>query len=343
MYILSEKQWKKIALVNLLEWPGRLFWWLTDKTIKKYINLWKKILFITNRKWFTSSKICRDCGYIPKCNYCSIPIAKYKNNDKFIYMCPICKRIYKDDWLCEKCWWSNIIESGIWTYKLQEIIKEHYWICPFVIENTDINSKNKILKIQNELKDINYVISTSIFSEKNINFQPDIIIFFNADTWLTIPDFNVWEKHFLFLYEFIKKYPTSNFILQTFNIEHYVYKYLLQLDLDGFWQKELEFRKQFLYPPYVDLVVIMYKTEVEENLYRKVSKLESELKYLIEKEKQDIQIFPTPQLIYKKFWKYHYNIVLKWHTIKPFFDKAVKILKIKEKGFQIDYMPVNII
>ena len=80
-----------------------------------------------------------------------------------------------------------------------------------------------------------------------------------------------------------------------------MYKYLLQLDLDGFWEKELEFRKQFLYPPYVDLAVIMYKTEVEERLYNKISKLEKELKYLIEKEKQDIQIFPTPQLVYKKF------------------------------------------
>jgi hypothetical protein len=45
----------------------------------------------------------------------------------------------------------------------------------------------------------------------------------------------------------------------------------------------------------------MYKTEIEDRLYTKISKLESELKYLIEKENVKIDIFPTPQLIYKKF------------------------------------------
>ena len=343
MYILSEKKWKKIALVNLLAWPSRLFWELTDKSIKKYISNWKKILFITNRKWFSSSNICKDCGYIPRCKHCSIPIAKYKNQNQFIHMCPICKRIYENTWICQKCWGTNIIESWIWTYKLQEILQEKYNIKSFIIENTDINSKNKILKTQKEIQNKQFIISTNIFSQYSKNFIPDLIIFFNADTWLSIPDFNVWEKHFLFLYEFIKKYPTSNFIIQTYDIEHYVYKYILQLDLDWFWEKELEYRKQFNYPPFSEIVVLKYKNEIEESLYRKMSKLESELKYLIEKENIDIEIYQTPQLVYKKFWKYNYNIIIKWKDIKPFFDQAIKRLRIKEKWFQIDWLPNNLI
>ena len=145
------------------------------------------------------------------------------------------------------------------------------------------------------------------------------------------------------MYEFIKKYPTSNFIIQTFNIEHYVYKYILQLDLNWFWKEELKYRKQFNYPPFSEIVVLKYKSEIEESLYKKISKLESELKYLIEKENINIEIYQTPQLVYKKFWKYNYNIILKWKDIKSFFDKAVKILKIKEKWFQIDWQPMNLI
>ena len=192
MYKLLEKEWKKIALVDLLSEQSRLFWDLTDKSLKKYIKNNKKILFITNRKWFSSSSICKDCGNIPKCEYCSIPIAKYKNKDQFISMCPICKRIYENTWVCQKCWSTNIVESWIWTYKLQEILQNTYNISPLIVENTNINSKNKILKIQNELKKQQFVISTSILSCYSKNFIPDLIIFFNADTWLSIPDFNVW-------------------------------------------------------------------------------------------------------------------------------------------------------
>jgi len=343
MYKLLEKNWKKIALVDLLTEPSKLFWVITEKTIQKYKKEWKKILFVTNRKWYASSSICEDCWYISKCNNCDIPIAKYKipSKNEFIYMCPICRRVYENTWTCEKCAWTHLKEQWIWTYKLQEILKEKFNIDCFVVENTDVNSLNKIKKINLELKSKQFVISTSILSCETSLFQPDIVIFPNADTGLLLPDFNVAEKHFLFLNEFFKKYKTSNFIIQTFNIDHYVYQNLL--DLEAFWKKELEYRKQLNYPPYTDLAVIMYKSEIEDRLYRKISKLESELKYLIEKEWQNIDIFPTPQLVYKKFWKYHYNIVLKWKNLKSFLDKAVVLLKLQQKWFQIDWLPVNII
>ncbi len=343
MYILSEKENKKIALVDLLTEQNKLFWDITQKTILKYKKEWKKILFITNRKWYTSSSLCLDCGNIPKCKNCDIPIAKYvvKDKNNFIHMCPICKTHYENFWTCTKCHGTNIKEYGIGTYKLKEYIKEFFNIDCKVIENTDVNSLNKIQKLN--LKNEQFIISTSILACETNNFKPDIVIFPNADIWLSLPDFNVAEKHFLFLYEFIKKYSTSNFIIQTFNRDHYVYKHILKLDLNGFWEQELEFRKMFSYPPYSELAVLMYKSEIEDRVYRKISKLESELKYLIEKENTNIEIFPTPQLVYKKFWKYHYNIVLKWNNLKSFLDKAVILLKIKEKWFQIDWLPVNVI
>lgn len=343
MYKLSNIDNKKIALVDLLTEKNKFFWELTEKTIKKYIKLWKKILFITNKKWYSSSTICQDCWYIPKCKNCDIPIAKYTNKGNYISMCPICKTVYENDWVCNKCWWTNIKEVWIWTYKLAWFLTDIFGITPIVIENTNINSKSKIEKTKKVLENERYVISTSILSTENKYFNPDLIIFFNADIWLSIPDFNAWEKHFLFLYEFIKKYSTTNFIIQTFNFDHYVYHNILKLDLEWFWEKELKYRKQFNYPPYTEIAVIMYKSEIEDRLYRKISKLESELKYLIENQNYDIKLFSTPPLVYKKFWKYHYNIILKWKNLKSFLDIAVDKLKIKGKWFQIDWLPNNII
>jgi len=343
MYILSNIEDKKIAIVDLLSEKNKLFWDITKKSIEKYIKLWKNILFITNKKWYSSSSICSDCWNIPKCKNCDIPIAKYVKNDTFISMCPICKTVYENTWVCQKCWWTNIKEIWIWTYKLAWFLNDIFAIKARVLENTDLNSQIKIEKTKKILEDEKYIISTSILSTESKYFNPDLIIFFNADIWLSIPDFNVWEKHFLYLYEFIKKYKTSNFIIQTFNANHYVYKNILKLDLQWFWNKELEYRKQFSYPPYAEITLILYKSEIEENLYKKISKLESELKYLIETQNYDINIFSTPPLVYKKFWKYHYNIVLKWKNLKSFLDIAVDKLKIKEKWFQIDWLPNNII
>ncbi len=343
MYKLSEINWKKIVIVDLLSEKNKLFGEVTIKTIFKYKRLWKKILFIVNRKWYSSSSLCTDCWYIPKCKFCDVPISKHiQTNWEYIYVCSMCHRIY--NWVdkCENCWWTNMKDIWIWTYKFKDILKNDFGLEATVIENTDINTINKIKKIKLIFNESKIIISTWILSFSWL-FEPDIIIFPNADTWLTIPDFNVSEKHFLNLYEFIKNYKTKNFIIQTYNFDNYVYKYLSKLDLNWFWKTELSFRKQLNYPPFSELAVIIYKNQIEEKLYSKISKLESELKYLVEKINKTIEINSTPQLIFKKFGKYHYNIILKWENLKSFLDKANDLLKIQQRWFQIDRMPVNLV
>jgi len=342
MYKLVERNGKKIALVDMLTEQSKLFSDLVKKTILKYKKLGKKILFITNRKGYTSSSMCLDCWFVPKCEFCDVPIWKYVVDWNYVYMCPICRRIYEDFSQCKNCGSYNVKEIWIWTYKLQEILQNEFAIDALVIENTQINSIWKIKKIIPEFGNAQFVISTNILSYPS-NFVPDIIIFPNADTGLTIPDFNVAEKHFLFLYEFLKNYPTQNYIIQTFNFEHYVYQNLVKMDLDWFWQQELKYRKMLFYPPFAELAVLIYKHQVEEKLYLKISKIESELKYLIQNLNAEVEIFPTPQLVFKKFWKYHYNIILKWTNLKSFLDKAVELLKLRQKWFQIDWMPMNLV
>ena len=55
------------------------------------------------------------------------------------------------------------------------------------------------------------------------------------------------------------------------------------------------------YPPFAELAVLIYKHQVEEKLYLKISKIESELKYLVQNLNVEVEIFPTPQLVFKKF------------------------------------------
>lgn len=343
MYTLSKIYGKKIALVDMLTETSSIFSDITHRTILKYKKSWKKILFISNRKWYSSSNLCLDCWFIPKCKNCDVPIAQYVHDEQFIYMCPICKSIYENLKTCQKCKSNNIKEIWMWTHKLASILKDKYKIHVNILENTDLNSKSKIINANKLLQESQFLVSSSILSSENAHFSPDIIVFINADTWLSIPDFNSSEKHFLFLYEFIKKYKSKNFIIQSFNVNHYVYLNILNLDLDSFWKKELEIRKNFNYPPFSEIAMILYRSEIEDRVYNRISKLESELRYLAEIEGFKIEIYPTPALVFKKFWKYHYNILLKWKNLKSFLDIANARLSIHKKWFQIDRLPSNVI
>ena len=92
------------------------------------------------------------------------------------------------------------------------------------------------------------------------------------------------------------------------------------------------------------MCLILYKDEIEEKLYNKVDQLYKELLYLQEKyQLKDMEIFTTPPLIYKVFWKYRYNIILKWKEVRNFMDIVYTKLSLNKKGFKINWMPETMV
>jgi hypothetical protein len=56
-----------------------------------------------------------------------------------------------------------------------------------------------------------------------------------------------------------------------------------------------------------------------------------------------MEIYTTPPLIYKVFWKYRYNIILKWKEVRNFMDVVYTKLSLNRKGFKINWMPETMV
>ncbi|MDR0283101.1 MAG: hypothetical protein LBI53_07645 [Candidatus Peribacteria bacterium] len=170
------------------------------------------------------------------------------------------------------------------------------------------------------------------------DYNFDVIIFLNADMGLNIPDYNANEKNFLLLYETFQKHQsTTNFIVQSFNPNQYSIRCACKQDKEEFYTIENAFRQQHHYPPFADLCVLLYKNEIEENVFKKVDQLYKELLYLAEKyQMKKLEIYSTPPLIYKMFGKYRYNIILKGKEVRNFMDVVYTKLNLSAKGFKIN-------
>ena len=342
---------KKIFLVDMKRELNKNFSELFDKWIRKYLSQKKKIGILINKKWFNTWVICHHCWTIPQCDRCSVAINYHiLPNWEKVWICHICKKQYNYPKVCERCWNEEIIEFGIGTQKLAEILKEQYWAESLIIESETVNSKNKIEKFENKLNELssNWVppicIGTSLLTTPIKNWEFDLLIFLDADIWLNIPDYNANEKNFYFLYEAFVKHPCKNFIVQTLNPEQYSIRCACRLNKDEFFSIENEFLQSNNYPPFWEMCLILYKDEIEEKLYNKVDQLHKELLYLQEKyQLKDMEIYTTPPLIYKVFWKYRYNIILKWKEVRNFMDVVYTKLSLNRKGFKINWMPETMV
>jgi len=337
---------KKIFLVNManeldFHFSQLALWWL-----KKYITWWKKVAILVNRKWYTNWVICHDCGHVPQCKKCSVSISFHKLQSwEKIWMCHICKTQYILPTSCPECNSTKIREYGMWTQRVAERIKQEFWIDSLLLDSDTTSSPKKTERLRELLSNFQVVIWTSLLNTPPKDTKFDLVIYLNADLWLQIPDYTVNEHNFRFLYEWFTKHQSTNFIVQTFNPDHYSIRSACRLDQEGFYKKENEFRQAHNYPPFGELCILLYKNELEDRVFNAVDKLYKELLFFQEKYwlKNDIEIYSTPPLVYKVFGKYRYNIILKWEQVRNFMDIVYSKLNLSRRWFKVDWMAESIV
>lgn len=337
---------KSIFLVDMTKEIDSHFSELVKSAIDKQLKQNKRIWIIVNKKWYAPGVICTKCGYVPYCDRCSVPISYHQQlNWELMWLCHICKMQYNFSTTCEKCWENAVKTYWLGTQQVAQWIENEYKIKSIIVDSDHANSPTKVRKIIDQLgADYKVVIWTSLLFQPIKNYNLDMVIFLNADLWLNIPDFNVWERNFYSLYETFTKYNCKNFVVQTFNPEQYSIRNACKLDETNFWEEENEFRKINKYPPYADLCVILYKNEIEEKVFNKVDQLYKELLYLAQKYQMNgLEIYSTPPLVYKMFWKYRYNIILKWVWVRNFMDIVYTKLNLNAKWFKINWDADSII
>jgi primosomal protein N' (replication factor Y) len=159
--------------------------------------------------------------------------------------------------------------------------------------------------------------------------QLDLIVIGLADQFLNIIEYKAREKAFhLFnhlIYNLnIKKAPV---IIQAFQPQNVVLKALSQQRPELFYQKERRLRRRFDFPPYVELIKLIYQKKSYLPTLGEAFSLYAQLKNKF-KDKPEIEILkPLPQrpLRRKKLTRVAILIKIKkenvWPELVPFLNK----------------------
>lgn len=187
--------------------------------VKALKNAKSCVLFI-NRLGAATFILCRDCGYIAKCENCDVPLVYHIKENQLL--CHHCTFKTKAPVTCPQCnsWQIKYLGTGIEKIK-QEISK--------------LKFKNKIL----------------ITTLKQKLPKADLIAVINIDNILNLPDFRAPEKTFQALVKLNNL--AKKMLIQTYNPEHYVF------DFENFYKQELKIRKTLNYPPFCQLIKLTYR------------------------------------------------------------------------------------
>lgn len=309
-------------------------------SIKCTLNLNKQVILLLNRRGFSTFISCKNCGFIYKCPNCDITLTFHKTSNNL--RCHYCGYVIKKDDLCPECHEQSLNFLGIGTEKVEEELRKIFNNASIIRMDQDTTSKKgSYQRIIDDFAEHKYdiLLGTQMIS-KGLDFKDvSLVGIINADTSLNIPDFRSAERTFSLLSQTAGRSGRSSMqgkvIIQTYNPDHKIFKYIKDNDYDHFYINEMNARHILKYPPYTFIVLI----KISSVSYEDVSKHATIIKRKLEDNLgSNTTVYgPNPAPIFRINNIYTFQIIIKYTK-----DNNLKNLLKKLDEEYIDNSKVNL-
>jgi primosomal protein N' (replication factor Y) len=227
----------------------------------------QSILFL-NRRGFARSLQCPSCGHVCMCPHCSVPLTYHRDDERL--MCHICGHQAVVPRKCPECRDPAIALQGYGTQKVEEILAK---VIPQAkiarIDADAMRKKHALRDLLNafQARKIDVLIGTQMIA-KGLHFPNVTLVgILNADIGLHVPDFRAGERVFQLLTQVAGRAGRGDLegevIVQTFTPHSPSIQFARHHDFDGFAEQELEFRRQFAFPPFAHCAVLTSRSTHE--------------------------------------------------------------------------------
>jgi len=282
--------------------------------ISKNIKNNEQTMIFLNKRGYTSYLTCKSCGYVFKCPNCDVSMTYHKTNN--LLLCHYCSHVERNIEICPECRSIDISSGTIGTQKLEEELREVFPNISILRMDADTtiarDSHQKILdKFKNE--NINVLVGTQMISKGHDIANVTLVGILGVDALLGLNDYTASEKAFSNIYQVAGRAGRAKLpgrvLIQTNDTSNYILNSIEENDYEKFFENEIEYRKTFGYPPFLDIVLF----ELVGGDF-KVVREEAEKLYniLIQKNANEYRVFsPKSPYIQKLNNKYRVNIIMK--------------------------------
>lgn len=268
------------------------------------------ILFL-NRRGYASSLVCPKCGYVARCDNCSVALTYHKRKNRLL--CHICgiDRPVPDRCPNPDCRDPGFRYAGLGTERIEEVLRR---VLPRArVRRMDSDTMSRKAAYREVLGDfrtgrIDILVGTQMIA-KGLDF-PNVTLVgvINADVALHRPDFRAGERTFQLLTQVAGRAGrgeiSGEVIVQTFTPFHPAIQAARRMDYEGFFDQELDFRRELGYPPFGRLVCITARGADEQHVREALSGFAHRLSPLLPAVARASQPAPAPLARARGYFRY---------------------------------------
>lgn len=293
--------------------------------IGEVLDRGEQAIILLNRRGYSSTISCRECGYVYKCPNCDITYTYHKSSNNL--KCHYCGYSMVLPNKCSICGSDNLKDYGLGTEKLEETLNSLYKARIVRMDFDTTSKKGQHQKIIDDFGEHKYdiLIGTQMIA-KGLDFPLVTLVgVVSIDSSLTSPDYRASENTFQLLSQVSGRAGRSEnkgeVIIQTFNPDHYAITLAKNHDYIDFYKEEMKIRKMLKYSPYYYMVLVSITSKDYELGFKEANKIGSYIRNNINKD--SIVLGPTMANMFKVNNIYHYQIIIKYRKD----DSLMKVLK----------------
>ena len=225
------------------------------------------ILFL-NRRGFSTSLLCSNCGEARDCPNCSVALTFHRGAARL--SCHLCGHTAAVPKKCPACSQDTLIYAGFGTEKVEANVTQ---IFPqATVRRMDADSMSRKDAYRETLQafrsgKIDILVGTQMIA-KGLHFPNVTLVgIINADLALHMPDFRAGERTFQLLTQVAGRAgrgetPGEVFV-QTYTPFSPSIQFARHHDFAGYFEQELEFRERCDFPPFKHAVLITVRSPHE--------------------------------------------------------------------------------
>jgi len=273
----------------------------------------EQTMLLLNRRGFSSFVACRSCGERLECINCSVTLTYHRRDRRML--CHYCDYAQGVPSVCPKCQSEYLQFIGVGSEKVEDELHRQFPTARIARMDRDtVTGKRQFEKILYGFREAAFdiLVGTQMIAKGHDIPNVTLVGVVSADLGLAMPDFRAAERTFQLLTQAAGRAGRGNIpgivLIQTINPEHYAIRYASAQDYDGFYEKEIQFRKLMRYPPFCALANVLLRNEKQDQAMA----MSAELASVLDPAPEGIKVLgPAEAPVNKLKNEYRYQLLIK--------------------------------
>lgn len=310
----------------------------------------EQIMLFLNRRGISGFVSCRECGEVVKCPHCDVSLSYHRDGSLKCHYCG-----YETPFtnICSKCGSDKVRGFKAGTQMIEDYVRKEFPHALILRMDADSTKKEEdyesiLSRFSNREADI--LIGTQMIVKGHDFKGVTLVGILAADMALNAEDYRAGERAFQQLVQAGGRAGRGDnpgeVVIQTYQPEHYAVIHAANQDYDAFYEEEIAYRRELMYPPVGNLLGVQI-TGDEEKRVIKLSKVIADMIDKLPFREEIGKIGPANATLSKKCDIYRRVIYIKslnydyLIAVKDYIEKETDKFNLTKESVMFDFNPMN--